>query len=77
MRKTADLKVVQQTITDTLHRECNPQNVNAKENACLHSPAFILHKKRKLRGDSHMVENHTDVPTITAAMRDLERKAHL
>ena len=34
MGKTADLKVVQKTVIDTLHKEGKPQKVIAKEAGC-------------------------------------------
>ncbi len=37
MGKTADLIVVQTTITDTLHKESKPQTFIAKEASCWHS----------------------------------------
>ncbi len=37
MEKTADLTVVQQTITDTLHMEGKPQTFIAKEAGCSQS----------------------------------------
>ncbi len=47
MRKTADLTVVQKTIIDTLHKECKPQTLIAKEAGCSQS-AVSKHVNRKL-----------------------------
>ncbi len=47
--KTADLTVVQKTIIDTLHKECKPQTLIAKEAGCLQS-AVSKHVNRKLSG---------------------------
>ncbi len=48
MGKTADLTVVQKTISDTLHKEGKPQTFNAKEAGCSQS-AVSKHVNRKLR----------------------------
>ncbi len=47
MGKTADLTVVQKTITDTLHKEGKPQTLIAKEASCSQS-AVSNHVNRKL-----------------------------
>ncbi|KAI2654713.1 Mannose-1-phosphate guanyltransferase alpha-B [Labeo rohita] len=47
MGKTADLTVVQKTITDTLHKEDKPQTFIAKEAGCSQS-AVCKHVNRKL-----------------------------
>ncbi len=47
--KTADLTVVQKTITDILHKEGKPQKVIAKEVGCSQS-AVSRHINRKLSG---------------------------
>ncbi len=49
MGKTADLKVVQKTIIDTLHKEGKPQTCIAKEAGCSQS-AVSKHVNRKLSG---------------------------
>ncbi|KAI2668567.1 Transposable element Tcb2 transposase [Labeo rohita] len=49
MGKTADLTVVQKTITDTLHKEGKPQTFIAKEAGCSQS-AVSKHVNRKLSG---------------------------
>ncbi len=49
MGKTADLTVVQKTITDTLHKEGKPQTLIAKEAGCSQSAVF-KHVNRKLSG---------------------------
>ncbi len=49
MAKTADLKVVQKTIIDTLHKEGKPQTWIAKEAGCSQS-AVSKHVNRKLNG---------------------------
>ncbi len=49
MGKTADLTVVQKTITDTLHKEGKPQTFFAKEAGCSQS-AVSKHVRRKLSG---------------------------
>ncbi len=49
MGKTADLKVVQKTIIDTLHKEGKPQTFLAKEAGCSQS-AVSKHVNRKLSG---------------------------
>ncbi len=49
MGKTADLKVVQKTIIDTLHKEGKPQTFIAKEAGCSQS-AVSKHVNRKLSG---------------------------
>ena len=49
MGKTADLTVVQKTITDTLHKEGKPQKVIAKEVGCSQS-AVSKHINRELCG---------------------------
>ncbi len=49
MGKTADLKVVQKTIIDSLHEEGKPQTVIAKEAGCSQS-AVSKHVNRKLSG---------------------------
>ncbi len=47
--KTADLTVVQKTITDTLHKEGKPQTFIAKDAVCSQS-AVSKHVNRKLSG---------------------------
>ncbi|KAI2652642.1 Transposable element Tcb2 transposase [Labeo rohita] len=49
MGKTADLTVVQKTITDTFHKEGKPQTFIAKEAGCSQS-AVSKHVNRKLSG---------------------------
>ncbi len=49
MGKTTDLRVVQETITDTLHKEGKPQTFIAKEAGCSQS-AVSKHVNRKLSG---------------------------
>ncbi len=49
MWKTADLTVVQKTITDTLHKEGKPQTFTAQEAGCSQS-AVSKHVNRKLSG---------------------------
>ncbi len=49
MGKTADLTVVQKTISDTLHKEGKPQTFIAKEAGCSQS-AVSKHVNRKLSG---------------------------
>ncbi len=49
MGKTADLTVVQKTITDTLHKKGKPQTFIAKEAGCSQS-AVSKHVNRKLSG---------------------------
>ncbi len=49
MGKTADLTVIQKTITDTLHKEGKPQTFIAKEAGCSQS-AVSKHVNRKLSG---------------------------
>ncbi len=49
MGKTVDLKVVQKTIIDTLHKEGKPQTFIAKEAGCSQS-AVSKHVNRKLSG---------------------------
>ncbi len=49
MGKTADLTVVQKTITDTLHKEGKPQTFIAKEAGCSQS-AVSKHVNRELSG---------------------------
>ncbi len=49
MGKTADLTVVQKTITDTLHKEGKPQTFITKEAGCSQS-AISKHVNRKLCG---------------------------
>ncbi len=49
MGKTVDLKVVQKTIIDTLHKEGKPQTLIAKEAGCSQS-AVSKHVNRKLSG---------------------------
>ncbi|KAI2664344.1 Transposable element Tcb2 transposase [Labeo rohita] len=49
MGKTADLTVVQKTITDTLHKEGKPQTFIAKEAGCSQN-AVSKHVNRKLSG---------------------------
>ncbi len=49
MAKTADLKVVQKTIIDTLHKEGKPQTLIAKEAGCSQSAVFN-HVNRQLNG---------------------------
>ncbi len=49
MEKTADLTVVQKTITDTLHKEGRTQTLIAKEAVCSQS-AVSKHVNRKLSG---------------------------
>ncbi len=49
MGKTADLKVFQKTIIDTLHKEGKPQTFIAKEAGCSQS-AVSKHVNRKLSG---------------------------
>ncbi len=46
MGKTADLTVVQKTITDTLHKEGKPQTFIDKESSCSQS-AVSMHVNRK------------------------------
>ncbi len=46
MGKTADLTVVQKTIIDTLHKDCKPQTLIAKEAGCSQS-AVSKHVKWK------------------------------
>ncbi len=47
MGKKADLKVVQKTIIDTLHREGKPQTFIAKEAGCSQSAKLSTRKKWK------------------------------
>lgn len=59
--KTADLTVVQQTVTDTLHRKGKTENVTAKEAVCSKS-AVSSHIKgmlsgRKRRGGKSYISN--------------------
>ncbi len=49
MGKTADLKVVQKTVIDTLHKEGKPQTLIAKEAGCSQS-AVSKHVNRTLSG---------------------------
>ncbi len=49
MGKTADLTFVQNTITDTLHKEGKPQTFTAKEAGCSQN-AVSKHVNRKLSG---------------------------
>ncbi len=49
MGKTADLTVVQKTVTDTLHKEGKPQTFITKEAGCSQS-AVSKHVNRKLSG---------------------------
>ncbi len=49
MEKTADLRVVQKSIIDTLHKEGKPQTFIAKEAVCSQS-AVSKHVNRKLSG---------------------------
>ncbi len=53
MGKTADLSIVQKTISDTLHKEDKPQTFIAKEAVCSQS-AVSKHVNRKLSGRKKM-----------------------
>ncbi len=61
MGKTADLKFVQKTIIDTLHKEGKPQTFIAKEAGCSQG-AVSKHVNRKLSGRKKCTtnrENHS------------------
>ncbi len=64
MGKTADLTVVQKTITDTLHKEGKPQTLIAKEASCSQS-AVSNHVNKVVEGKS--VEEKYAQPTVRTA----------
>ncbi len=67
MGKTADLKVVQKTIIDTLHKEGKPQTFIAKESGCSYS-AVSNHVNRKLSGRKKCGRKRCTTNERTAAL---------
>ncbi len=67
MGKTADLKVVQKTIIDTLHKEGKTQKLIAKEAGCSQS-AVSKHVNRKLSRRKKVEEKDSQPTKRTAAL---------